>query len=269
MASRACSVFERADSMFPICLDAAPYSLPCRDGNENEYVALLHSTMCMGIVLYLRPQQHMLVLCSTKIENNVRRVAQVLEKLTTPNRARVLVLVHDGVYKTSTTKLHIDTPEDIADACTMMHLEFHTATLENVRRCYVFSRVAKKTCVFVQQIDAIIRAHRAGAFGEIGLAMHKTADLRAAVQLFSDAAVPIRFIVVSTHTEDIDNTIAWANGRRIQILTYDDSLVIRGEVTHITSTRNSLAHMTTWMKAVAAQPAHYAALRQHPPHATE
>jgi hypothetical protein len=254
--------------MFPICLDASPYSLPCRDGNENEYAARLHSTMCMGIGLYLRPKQHMLILCSTKIENNVRRVAQVLDKLTARNRARVLVLVHDGVYKTSTNR-RVDTPEDIADACTMVQLEFHSATLESVRRCYVFSRVAKKTSLFVQQIDAVIHAYRAGAFAEVGLAMRKIADLRAAVTLLAEAAVPIRFIIVSMHTEDIANTVEWANGRGIHILTYDESIVIQGEVTRITTTRNSLTHMTQWMAAVAAQPAIYAALRQRPTPTTE
>lgn len=262
MTLRPCSSLVRADPMFPISLDAAPYSLPHHHEKENEYAALLHRTLCLGVGLYLRPKQHLLLLCSVKIENNIRRVAQVVAKLGPKYRKRVLVLVHDGMYKNSATSLRADTPEDIADACTMTQLEYHNAELERVRRCYVFTRAAKKTAVFVEQLDALILAYRTGAFAALGLGMHMAADLRAAFRILTDAAVPIHFIVVSMYTEDLDTVVEWASGRGIHILTYDFALPIGGEVTRVSSTRNELTHMKEWMAAVTAQPPQYAALRK-------
>lgn len=257
MDSRVCSVFAGSNLLFPICLDAAPYSLPCRDHRANEYTSLLHSVMCMGIVLYLRPNQRMLVLCSSKMDGNISRVAQVLEKLLPKNRKRVLVLVNDGIHKHLNDSSREDTPEDVDDACKRTAIEFQSPALASVEKCYTISRASKRTSEFVAQIAAIVRAHRDGTFDSVGLGMHKRADFQAAARIFMDSKIPIRFVIVSKRTEEIDDIISWAVGRNIQILTYEDTLHTNVPITRIVSTRCSLTHTRIWINAVAMQPAHY------------
>lgn len=264
--SRPFSAFAKLDPAFPICLDAAPYSLPHGSESENTYAGLLHSAMCMGVVLYLRPKQHLLVMCSSKINENIAKVARSTSKLMPKNRVRVIVLVHDGIYRNASEKQREDSPEAIGDVCELIHLNFRTAELECVRVVYVFSRVAKKTGTFIKQLSAVVQGHAQGIFREVGLGMPKFADILIAARILAEENVPVRFVVITAHTDQLDDVLSWANARGIHVITYENRTVLPDGATaisRVSTTRDGLAHMTEWAAATASQPAYYAALAMH------
>lgn len=237
----------------PICLDASSYTFPKRAADVRDYERELHGVVCMGVVMYLRPRQRMLLLCSTKIPGNIARVTHVLRKMLPANRRRVAVMVHDGVYKGAGAIANPDSPETIGDACLQAQLQFMTPELECVRVGYIFSRAATKAATFVQQIDELAAAVREKRVHCLGLCLPRFADFAAATRLLRTYDVRVAFIVIGKSTERMEEVLAWVAAEpRCEVLSYDHDIDV-AHTTLVSATRRGYDHARLWSAVVAAQ----------------
>lgn len=239
-----------------ICMDTAAYSLP-GDGTDNaKFIKRISGDIAMGVRMYRRPGQKMLVMCSSKIPGNVVHVAQALSALSHDTRRHIRVLIHDGIYNNAKCNTRRDSHTSIALTCESAWLAFKKAGIGDVEVGYVFSRAHSRTDELCAQLRAIYSAHAAGQIQFVGLATPRAADFTASLRTLLANEVPVQYVVVhpSSYADVICSAATRDDAAKLLPLTYDARLARHMGATHISASRHGYVHMQNWASAVFNQP---------------
>lgn len=240
----------------PICLDATAYSLPSATSDATEYPGRIAGAIAIGVRMYLRPGQVMHVFCSSKVVGNVAHVAGALETLGTSTRARVRVIVHDGIYNNSGQTGRSDSPETIQLACESAWLAHQTPGLRGTALGYAFSRASSDARILAAQLRAVREAHAQGHIQYVCLGIACPRNFAAALASLRAHDVPVRSAIVhpASYPTLAAHDLTCDAIATLPKLTYDQDLALSIGAAHVSSSRHGAVHSRHWDSALFAQP---------------